>query len=90
MLCHQALGLGGCNHVRLQQSVHVHHHIFHLSIVNRPLRRRAPCLFGAFEVGKDADDVHRLEVNEVERLGVLDATTEDEMKFAVGHVSNAF
>ena len=56
--------------------------IFHLGIVDRALRRAAPGFFGRFIVGKQSDDVERIEFGEFERLGIAHATAEHQVQLA--------
>src|SRR3982751_2066251 len=64
--------LGGADaQLWLEQPGEGGHHIFHLGIVDRPLRSAAPCLQRAGVIGIDADDIDRREV-EIEAPRILD------------------
>lgn len=67
---------------RLEQTVEVDHHIFHLSIINRALRRAAPRFFCARHVGIDADNVDIVEIGKFEAPRIFNPATENEMQFA--------
>src|SRR3546814_17806635 len=51
--------------------------IFHLGIVDGALRGGAPRLFGRLIVGKQADDVEGVQIDEIEVLRIADASAED-------------
>src|SRR5690242_14226436 len=68
--------------LRLQQPVEVDDHIFHLGVVDGPLRRAAPGLFGVGIIVEQTDQVDRIQVDEVETAGILDPPAENQVKLA--------
>ncbi len=62
----------------------MHHHIFHLGIVNRALRLVAPCLFGFGVIVIYADDIKTRNISEFKALRVLDPAAHNKMEFLHG------
>ncbi len=63
--------------------------VSHGGIVDVPVAGPAPSVQGAGEIGKDADDVEGVGVFEIESLGIVDFTPEDQMQkriFGFTHV----
>lgn len=73
--------------IGIEQAMQMNDDIAHFGIVNRALRRAAPCLFGQSIVGIDTDDIDGIEIGKFEPTGVLDATPEDEMQFVHANVA---
>lgn len=67
--------------IRVKQAVKMHHHIFHLGIVNSALRRRPPRFFGACIIGEDADHIDLGQIFELKRHRILDPATHNQMHF---------
>ena len=70
-------------HVRLKQTVQMHHHVFHFGIVDRASRGAAPGFFGAGIIGEYADEIDRVEVFEVDRLRIDDPAAENKVQFLI-------
>lgn len=58
--------------------------VAHFGVIDGFLRPAAPGFFGGGIVGEDTDDVELFEIDEIEGLGVLDATAHDEVKLLHG------
>ena len=56
--------------------------IFHFSIIDGPLSGRAPRLFSADIIGKDANDIDLVKIGEFQRHGILDPSAHHKMQFA--------
>ena len=66
--------------VRIEQTVQMHDEIAHLSVVDRRLRLRLPGRKGARVIGKDAHDVERREILELDPVNARQLPAEDEMQ----------
>ena len=62
----------------------VNNDIFHLGIVDGALRAAAPGFFGFGVIIEEADEVDRVQIDEIEAAWVFDAAPEYQVKLAHG------
>jgi len=68
----------------LEQPMQMDDDIFHLGIIDGALGRASPSLLGIGIIVEKPDQIHLVEIDEVEALRVRDAAAEHEVKLAHG------
>ena len=62
----------------------MHHHIFHLGIINSALRLVAPGLFGIGVIVIYPDDIKSCDIGEFKALRIFDPAAHNKMEFLHG------